>query len=146
MNKSHAFLIALVPLLSATTNFSAFADTANVFNPTGIEYPVLPSSLTFGEFKTIKIDGVLMAPTMIFVMGNEPASLKWLAANQQYFTKHSAVGFLIKADHEGEIHEIRQKTGFDAIFLYPTVDDLIAQYPVTHYPLVIDTHRRLIRQ
>lgn len=115
-------------------------------DPLGLEFPIRPHSLTFGVFKDYAVENPHQIPYMMFAIGNDEVSIGWLKANSEFFNNSQAVGFLISSDYPTEVQQIREQTGFAQLFLMPTVEELVIQYSIPHYPFVLDTHQGLIRQ
>ncbi len=126
----------------------AYASSVNSspVNPLGLEYPIRPLTLTFGVFEEYKIENPQHIPFMMFAIGNDDVSIRWLTANSEYFRNNNSIGFLISADYPMEIQEIRERTGFNKLFLMPNVDELVSVHSIPNYPFVLDTQRGLVRQ
>ena len=101
--------------------------------------PVVSPSLTPGLVKSraIRLVG-LISP--LFLVGDDPLSLEWLARHQPRLQRLGAIGWAVNiADREG-LERLRQAAGGLAVLPIPG-DDLASRLPLQHYPALITASR-----
>lgn len=101
--------------------------------------PVISPGLTPGLVKSraIRLVG-LISP--LFLVGDDPLSLEWLARHQPRLQRLGAIGWAVNiADREG-LERLRQAAGGLAVLPIPG-DDLASRLPLQHYPALITASR-----
>lgn len=101
--------------------------------------PVVSPGLTPGLVKSraIRLVG-LISP--LFLVGDDPLSLEWLARHQPRLQRLGAIGWAVNiADREG-LERLRQAAGGLAVLPIPG-DDLASRLPLQHYPALITASR-----
>lgn len=101
--------------------------------------PVISPGLTPGLVKSraIRLVG-LISP--LFLVGDDPLSLEWLARHQPHLQRLGAIGWAVNvADREG-LERLRQAAGGLAVLPIPG-DDLASRLPLQHYPALITASR-----
>lgn len=101
--------------------------------------PVISPGLTPGPVKSraIRLVG-LISP--LFLVGDDPLSLEWLARHQPRLQRLGAIGWAVNvADREG-LERLRQAADGLAVLPIPG-DDLASRLPLQHYPALITASR-----
>ena len=101
--------------------------------------PVVSPGLTPGPVKSraIRLVGLIRP---LFLVGNDPLSLEWLARHQPHLQRLGAIGWAVNvADREG-LERLRQAAGGLAVLPIPG-DDLASRLPLLHYPALITASR-----
>ena len=87
--------------------------------------------------RAIRLVG-LISP--LFLVGDDPLSLEWLARHQPRLQRLGAIGWAVNvADREG-LERLRQAAGGLAVLPIPG-DDLASRLPLQHYPALITASR-----
>ncbi|MFC7782831.1 integrating conjugative element protein [Legionella taurinensis] len=70
----------------------------------------------------------------IFIIGDDAASREWLKDHAQELEKINALGFITNIDSSSSLQELQELT--KAPLLPANVDDLLAIFNESHYPLI----------
>ena len=70
----------------------------------------------------------------IFIIGDDPLSRQWLKEHAQELEEKNALGFITNIDSSSSFQELQQLT--KAPLLPANVDDLLAMFKESHYPLI----------
>lgn len=82
--------------------------------------------------RTLNLPG--LAP--MFIVGDDPASARWLSTSADLLRKLRAVGFVVNVDNEDRLRRLRAAA--PGIQLVPAVlDDFALSIGLTHYPALI---------
>lgn len=153
---SPLLLIIVLPAFSASASLAVIADlggesTAPLFSaiepepehrlspPAAIPleeavFPVISSRLSPGAFtpRALSLPGM----TPLFLMGDDPLSLRWLSEKQAMLISLDATGLVVNVASAERLQRLRENAG--ALTLLPVSgDDLAERLQLKHYPVLI---------
>jgi integrating conjugative element protein (TIGR03765 family) len=96
--------------------------------------PIYSPGLTPGPVTRTAISRPYSAP--LFLIGCDPLSARWLAANRSRLAYLGAVGMVVEAPDEAALQRVTELAG--GLSLLPaSATDLAASLGITHYPVLI---------
>ena len=96
-----------------------------------------PSDSNFspGKVKKHLITVQHFAPTPIFLIGDDPMSIKWAKQNALYFKKIKAFGIITNVDNASEVQEVDSETGL--VVMPVNLDGFDQVVGTKNYPFLI---------
>lgn len=74
----------------------------------------------------------------IFIIGDDPTSLKWLATNTDRFVESGAVGLVVNVKTPARMNAIRAIAGKNLMITAVSGDDMAEAMNIQHYPFYMD--------
>ena len=100
--------------------------------------PIRSPGLTPGPVATREFDAPI--PVAFFMVGSDQASLRWLKIHRDYLRAQGAVGLLVDASDEDDLHAVAAVAGGLAI-TPASGDDIATALAIKHYPLAVTEGR-----
>lgn len=125
--------------------FAALGSASDVIPPppassvplTQAVFPVVSTRLHPGEVTAQKRN--LPGMTPLFLLGDDPRSLRWLQANQQRLLSLHATGLVVSVASVARFQALQSQAG--ALTLLPVSgDDLAQRLHLTAYPVLLTDH------
>jgi integrating conjugative element protein (TIGR03765 family) len=96
--------------------------------------PIRSPSLTPGPAEARRLTTRFLQP--LFLVGSDPESLRWLAANRERLTQLHAVGMLVQAETMAEVQAVTAVA--QGLPLLPASGEAFAaELRIPHYPVLI---------
>lgn len=73
-----------------------------------------------------------------FIIGDDPASLDWLAQNREMLTDKMAAGMVVNVQSAARMNAIRQIAGKAMILTAVSGEDISEKLNIRHYPFYMD--------
>jgi len=123
-----SFSLQVIPLTLGHSDTSSQLDLSS---PIGVP---AKSKATFGKVDAKKIDTSVFH-NVVFVIGADQISKKWLAQHQKQLQDMQAIGFITNVDDFETIIQLQEQSQLP--LLPVNVDPLMQLIGVKHYPIVI---------
>tara|TARA_R110001592_G_scaffold316364_1_gene592796 strand:+ start:33511 stop:34041 length:531 start_codon:yes stop_codon:yes gene_type:complete len=76
--------------------------------------------------------------TPMFIIGDDPVSLRWLVDNRELLISKKAVGLVVNVETSARMDEIRRTAGEGILLSVSPGDDIAESLGIKHYPFYVD--------
>lgn len=104
-------------------------------------FPIRTTAMSVGPVgpdEGKKIPPAYLLTTPMFIVGDDPVSLRWLADNHSFLMEKSAVGLIVNIETPARMVQIQNTVGKGLKLSVAPGDDIAESLGIKHYPFYVD--------